>query len=185
MSTKPDSPALRTSEPQGRTMTDPICRSLEWSLHRDPSLGAPLQPEEENSRWNKGEPLISFVLLDLTRNLLLMRAHVSPCVRKIFGAQRRIGPQKFRLTCSEPSSLFKKPHRYPRPHDAGFASAYVGATLDPGESITDVTRCPLKQLRLFRATQFTEQFFGFFQSAHKYSQGCRPLGLDASRPLLI
>jgi hypothetical protein len=175
MSTKRGSHLWRTSGSQDQATPDPLCRSLERSLCRDPLSEGPQRPEGGNSRWNTGGPLISFVFFDLTRNLLVMRPHIRPCVRKVFGAQCRIGLQKLRLTCSKPPCPFEEPHWNSRPHNARFTSAYISSALDSRKGIADIARRPLQQLRLFGTTKFAEQFFGLFQSAHRHRQGAARL----------
>src|SRR5437762_115402 len=156
MSTKLDSQLWRTSRPQGPEATDRPCRYLEWSAH---------------FRWNTNAPLISFVFFNLTRNLLLVRAHVGPRVCKIFSAQSGIRFQKISLTCTKAPRLFEEPHRDSSAHDAGFAPTHIGATLNPRKCVADVAHRPLQQLCFFSASQFGEQLFGLFQSAHRRRQG--------------
>jgi hypothetical protein len=166
MSTKLDSHLWRTSGRRDQVATDPLYPSLEWSPHRDPTRGGPQRLEEESFRWNRVAPLISFVFFDLARNLLVMRAHIRPCVCKIFSAQCWICLQKVGLTCSKPPRPLEEPYRNPRAHNAGLTSTNVSTSLNSGKSVSNITRRPLQQLCLFGAAQFAEQLFSLFQNAH-------------------
>jgi len=120
-------------------------------------------------------PLISFVFFDLARNLLVMRAHIRPCVCKIFSAQCWICLQKGGLTCSKPPRPLEEPYRIPRVHNAGLTSTNVSTSLNSGKSVSNIARRLLQQLGLFGATKFAKQFFGLFQSAHRHRQGAARL----------
>lgn len=139
--------------------------------HRDPGSEVSGRPGRGSSRWNTVAPLLSFVFSDLPGNFIVMRSHIRPRIRKIFGAQSRIGLQKVRLTGSKPPRLFEQPYRDAGANNARFASAHISATLNSGKSVSDIARRPLKQLCLFRGSQFAEQLFGLFQSAHRRCKG--------------
>src|ERR1035438_7490660 len=95
------------------------------------------QREEDcrHSHLNKVWPSVRFVRLNLPGYFIPVRTNVAPGVSKVFGAQRRIIPQKVSLGNSQPPRLLQKPDGNSRADDAGFPAANAGAAFDSGEGI--------------------------------------------------
>src|ERR1035438_7630995 len=116
-------------------------RSLGSSARRAQGLAVFRRLSTGSSRWNRAGPPIGLVLLDLPRDLVSVRPHVSPHVSQILGPERGINAEQVSFGSPQSARLFQYPRWDARAHNARLPAAHARTALDPRERVAHCSTC--------------------------------------------
>lgn len=108
----------------------------------------------------------SLVCLDLSLDVVLVSADVSPGVGEIFGAEGGVSLQELLFRCAQTAGLFEKPDGNPGADEASFSATDLRAGIDAGEIVGEVLDDPLEELGFLASREGGQEFLYFIQPCH-------------------